>query len=42
MIVSVFVRRQKPGATFQDFVREWEADEGFGVPLPRHPTARSG
>jgi len=32
MIVSVFVRRLKPGATFADFVREWEADEGFGVP----------
>jgi len=32
MIVSVFVRRLKPGATFQDFVREWEADEGFGLP----------
>ncbi len=32
MIVSVFVRRLKPDATFQDFVREWEADEGFGVP----------
>jgi hypothetical protein len=32
MIISVFIRRLKPGATFQDFVREWEADEGFGVP----------
>jgi hypothetical protein len=32
MIVSVFVRRLRPGATFQDFVREWAADEGFGVP----------
>jgi len=32
MIISVFVRRLKPGATFQDFVREWEADAGFGVP----------
>jgi hypothetical protein len=32
MIVSVFVRRLKPGATFDDFVREWEADTGFGVP----------
>jgi hypothetical protein len=32
MIVSVFIRRLKPGASFQDFVREWEADEGFGVP----------
>jgi hypothetical protein len=32
MIISVFVRRLRPGATFQDFVREWEADTGFGVP----------
>jgi hypothetical protein len=32
MIVSVFVRRLKAGATFADFVREWEADQGFGVP----------
>jgi hypothetical protein len=32
MIVSVFVRRLKPGATFDDFVREWEADTGFAVP----------
>jgi len=32
MIVSVFVRRLKPGHTFEDFIREWEADVGFGVP----------
>ncbi len=32
MIVSVFVRRLKEGRTFEDFVAEWEADEGFGVP----------
>lgn len=32
MIVSVFVRRLKEGHTFEDFVREWEADTGFGVP----------
>ena len=32
MIVSVFVRRLKEGSTFEDFVREWEADQGFGVP----------
>ncbi len=32
MIVSVFVRRLKEGRTYEDFVREWEADEGFGVP----------
>jgi hypothetical protein len=32
MIVSVFVRCLKEGSTFQDFVNEWEADQGFGVP----------
>lgn len=32
MIVSVFVRRLKEGRTFAEFVAEWEADEGFGVP----------
>ena len=32
MLVSVFVRRLKEGCTFDDFVREWEADRGFGVP----------
>jgi hypothetical protein len=32
MIVSVFVRRLREGRTFEDFVRAWEADQGFGVP----------
>ena len=32
MIVSVLVRRPKEGCTFDDFVKEWEGDEGFGVP----------
>ena len=32
MIVSVFVRRLKEGRTFEEFVAEWEADKGFGVP----------
>jgi hypothetical protein len=32
VIVSVFVRRLKEGRTFAEFVEEWEADEGFGVP----------
>jgi len=32
MIVSVFDRRLKPGASFQNFMREWEADRGSGVP----------
>jgi hypothetical protein len=32
MIVSVFVRRLTDGRTFADFVAEWEAEVGFGVP----------
>jgi hypothetical protein len=32
VIVSVFVRRLKEGRTFAEFVDEWEADRGFGVP----------
>jgi hypothetical protein len=32
MIVSVLVRRLKDGCIFEDFVRAWEADQGFGVP----------
>ena len=32
MMVSIFVRRLKPGFRFEDFIREWEADVGFGVP----------
>lgn len=32
MVASVFIRRLKEGATFEDFVREWEASQGFGVP----------
>ena len=32
MIVSVFVRRLKEGRTFEEFIAEWEADKGFGVP----------
>jgi hypothetical protein len=32
MVVSVLVRRLKDGCTFEDFVRAWEADQGFGVP----------
>ena len=32
MIVSVFVRRLKEGATFEQFESEWAADEGYGIP----------
>ena len=32
MIVSVFVRRLKEGASFQQFEDEWAADEGYGIP----------
>jgi hypothetical protein len=32
MIVTVFIRRLKEGRDFADFVAEWAADVGFGVP----------
>jgi hypothetical protein len=32
MIVSVFLRRLKEGRSSAEFVREWDADVGFGVP----------
>jgi hypothetical protein len=32
MIVSVFVRRLKEGATFAQFEAEWAAEEGYGIP----------
>jgi hypothetical protein len=32
VIVAVFRRRLKPGASFEDFLRAWEAESGFGVP----------
>ena len=32
MIVAVFVRRLRPGRTFEDFVEAWDAEQGFGVP----------
>jgi hypothetical protein len=32
MIVSVFVRRLRAGATFEQFEAEWAADEGYGIP----------
>jgi hypothetical protein len=31
MIVSVFRRRLRAGVSFDDFIRAWEADKGFGV-----------
>lgn len=32
MIIAVFRRRLKGGASFEDFISAWEADKGFGVP----------
>jgi hypothetical protein len=32
VIVTVFIRRLKAGRTFADFIEEWAAEEGFGVP----------
>jgi hypothetical protein len=31
MIVAVFRRRLKEGASFEDFIEAWEADKGFAV-----------
>ena len=31
MYVSVLVRRLKPGKTYDDFVRAWYPDKGFGI-----------
>lgn len=33
MFVSIIVRRLKPGKTYDDFVRAWYPDKGFGVPV---------
>jgi len=32
VLVAVFRRRLKEGASFEDFITAWEADKGFGVP----------
>jgi len=32
MIVVVFRRRLREGATLEDFITAWRADRGFGVP----------
>ncbi len=40
MLCSVFVRRLKPGCTYEDFRKAWIPDTGFGVPV-RVMNARS-
>jgi hypothetical protein len=32
VFVSVFVRRLRPGKTYQDFLDAWYPDQGFGIP----------
>ncbi|GAA1920680.1 hypothetical protein GCM10009775_11520 [Microbacterium aoyamense] len=32
MIIALFRRRLREGATFESFITAWEADKGFGVP----------
>lgn len=32
MLITVFRRRLKAGASFEDFIAAWQADQGFGVP----------
>jgi hypothetical protein len=33
MFVSVLARRLRPGKTYDDFVRAWYPEKGFGVPV---------
>jgi hypothetical protein len=32
VIIALFRRRLRDGASFDEFIRAWEADKGFGVP----------
>jgi hypothetical protein len=32
MFISVLVRRLRPGKSYEDFVRSWYPDKGFGFP----------
>jgi len=32
VLIAVFRRRLRDGATFEDFIAAWEAEKGFGVP----------
>lgn len=32
VIIAIFRRRLRDGATSDDFIGAWEADKGFGVP----------
>ena len=32
MFIAVFVRRLRPGKTYDDFIAAWYPDEGFGFP----------
>jgi hypothetical protein len=41
MFISVLARRLKPGKTYEDFVRAWYPDKGFGVPMRGPYLARS-
>lgn len=41
MFISVLARRLRPGKTYEDFVRAWYPDKGFGVPMRGPIVARS-
>lgn len=32
MVIALFLRRLKEGRTFDEFIEEWKADQGFGIP----------
>jgi hypothetical protein len=41
MFISVFVRRLRPGKTYDDFIDAWYPDKGFGFPGRRPIVARN-
>jgi hypothetical protein len=41
MFLSVLARRLRPGKTYEDFVRAWYPEQGFGAPVRGPMLARS-
>ena len=41
MFLSVLARRLRPGKTYEDFVRAWYPERGYGAPISGPTLARS-
>ena len=33
MYIAILIRKLKPGKTYEDFVKAWYPDKGFGIPV---------